>query len=74
MFAFVKRLFSKKKETKFIDLSGKNCTDEEYNRTKQAQQEEAMRLLEKISAQGQDSLTMAEKEFLEKFSKSSYAQ
>ena len=74
MFAFLKRLFSKKKTPCFIDLSGKNLTDEEYNRIKQEQQEQAMRLLEKISRNGKESLSREEKDFLDKFSRSSYTR
>ena len=74
MIAFIKRLFSKRKKNTFVDLSGKAQSDEEYNRIRQAQQEEAMRILGKISSQGKDSLSPDEKEFLEKFSRSNYAR
>lgn len=74
MFAFIKRLLSKQKGPEFKDLLGQSCSDEEYNRVKQSQQAEVMRLLAKISAQGTESLSQSEKEFLEKFSRSNYAR
>lgn len=57
----------------FIDLSGKRVSDEEYNRICSQQQQIAMDILKKISSQGEQSLSQDEKEFLDKFSHSSYS-
>lgn len=72
MFDFIKRLFPRKGRSRFVDLSGKACSDEEYNRIRQQQQAEAMRILHKISTKGEKSLHPEEKEFLKRFSQSNY--
>ena len=72
MFDFIKRLFSRKGRSRFVDLSGKACSDEEYNRIRQQQQAEAMRILHNISTKGEKSLHPEEIEFLKRFSQSNY--
>lgn len=74
MFAFFKRFFRKRKrDSLFIDLSGKSFSDAEYNRVCREQNNIAMKLLEKIDRKGMSSLNERERRFLEDFSRSNYA-
>lgn len=67
------KLFRKRK-FRFEDLSGRKIDDQTYNRIKNRQTRMAMEILEKGRKTGFDRLSREEKEFLEAYSKSGFAQ
>lgn len=74
MFVPFRRFFKKRKEASlFIDLSGKSFSDAEYNRICREQNHLAMKLLEKIDRKGMSGLSEKERQFLDDFSRSNYA-
>lgn len=74
MHSLFKRFFRKRKKAPlFADLSGKTFSDAEYNRICREQNHIAMKLLEKINRKGMSGLSEKERQFLEDFSRSNYA-
>ncbi|WP_421917957.1 rhomboid family intramembrane serine protease [Marinifilum sp.] len=61
-------LFRREKKMKVSYKNTRNMTDEQYNKSKQVNQDELNRILEKIAKSGYDSLSKTEKEILFKSS------
>lgn len=67
------RLF-RKRVLRFEDISGRKLDDQTYNRIRNRQTRLAMEILEKGRRVGFDKLSQEEKDFLEAYSKSGFAQ